>query len=542
MAAASGFYLSLVKSSYLLERVSEAQQLPHVAKADLDTLESELKELKKAVQSFVKSGSSFSPSIVKKTVASFRPRLYEFLPAETKEQKILKKIEFFNRNANELNLECINSRLQHYAATIRNLGSQRDCNRDLLKNAVRLIIETDKTLKLRKEQVSLDDQVKLFWGSDAVSSLAKTNVPIFANCCLPDESTRIASALHFLIGSMQEEGPSCLHKIIEKGQTTGEVLKKNPQSDPLSIKDVSCLKRLLPQPLFLNGNQSGAFREALMQLESNGKANNLLIIPGIFILGTEALGIVLNYGRFKNLVGIFDPSGYTELKPKTEKLAAYFIAHQDIDSAADFLEKRFASSPPHLGGQLDLLKFNEGSKASVYFQSTVIPGTAPRPADSRSLQSYLRIAHDAAESVRSRQGKTLNDFLKAARLTPHYASKTSGDHTLIEIYFRLDTLRDAIMVKDKRAIAKVFKYLSECPLPPTIRTGDISGFLYERLYFRYKTAWEANPALPNPDQQAFNNQFGQLAFHGDKNVAIDPQIKLAAIEEVKETLKSNWRI
>lgn len=542
MTASAACYLSLVKTRYLLERVQEARQI--VPQADLNRLGSDLHELKEAIQSLIKSGGPFNLDTIKKTVASFRPRLYELIPAETKEQKILKKVQFFNKYANELKLECVDLRLKRYAAKIQGLSSQPRSNRPLLISATKILIEADATLKLRREQASVDKQVKSFWGSDAVPSLPKTGFPIFANTFLDDETHRITAVLHFLIAAMKEDGPSCLHQVIQRGKKTAEALKKETQEDLLAIAEYSCLERLLPQPIFLDGGDKNcALLKILSELEGNGTANGFFIVSGIFTFGNESFGIVLNYGRLKKLVGIFDPCGYTKLRhSETDKLAAYFIAFKDLKSAADFLANRLADQPLHLSGQLLPLKLKEKSTTRLNWRSETIQGTAPRPVQRRSLQSYLQIACDAAASVRARQGRTLSDFLNAARLTPHYAKQTSRGPTLTEIYCRLDALRDAVAAQDKPAIKQAFQLLSGCPLPSTIRNGNISDFLYEQLYLHYKVIWESNRDLLDPHQEAFNNQFGQLAFHGETNIVIAPQFKLTVIDEVKKTLKSNWRI
>ena len=542
-AVASPFYLSFVKTNYLLDRVNEARQIPNIEQSDLDQLGSDLLNVQKEIQIFMKSGSPFTPQAVKKVVASFRARLYALIPAETEEEKIHKKTQFFHKYAHKLNIECAQSRLQRYATSISSLRSQPHCNIPVLILATKVIIAADEKLRRMQEQALLEDRVKISWGQDAISLLPQTKIPIFANTYLHDQDTRMTAILHFLIASMQGESPSCLLRVIEKGKRTVESLKKQPQADVLTAPDFSCLERLLPQSILLaGGDRKDAFCSALEELESHGKANQLFIISGIFMSGTESFGVVLNYGRMAKLVGIFDPCGYTEVRPETDKLSAYFIAFKDIKDTAEFLARRFADQPAHLSGQLLPLHLKEKSKTRLNFQSVAIPGTAPRPAARRSLASYLRIAHIAADSVRSRQGKSLSDFLQAAKLAPDYARQTPRGVTLSELYYRLDALRGAVLTQDKAAIKKAFELLSESPLPSTIRKGNISDYLYEQLFLSYKAIWESNPALPDPHQQAFNNQFGKLAFHSETDIAIDPKLKLSVIDKVKKALKSNWRI
>ena len=543
MTAISPFYLSLVKTDYLLERVEEARQFPDIALDDLNQLGVDLKAARKEIQGFVRSGGPFKPKDVKRAVASFRARLYAII-SETKEEKTLAKTQFFNRNADKVLHECAQSRLQRYAAKINELRLQPRSNFPLLIQATKVIIEADEKIRRLREQTALEEQMKSSWGLDGRSILPRTNIPIFANTHLDDETSRITTALHFLIASMQEESPTCLLRVIDQGKKTAAAVKRKPQEDLLETPDLSNLERLIPQPLFLDrGDKNSAFCKLLQELESNGVANGLFIVSGIVTFGNESCGIVLNYGRLAKLVGIFDPCGYTKVRPPTDKLSAYFIAFKDIKDAAEFLANRFEDSPPHHGGQMLPLKLKEKSTTRVNFLSAAMPGTAPRPADNRrSLSYYLRVARTASDSVRSRQGKTLGDFLKAAKLSPDYARYTSRGFTLTEIYYQLDALRDAVAVQDKAAIKQAFQTLSQCALPSTIRTGYISDFLYEQLYLNYKALWEANPALPDPHQKAFNNQFGQLAFHNETDIAIDPQVKLAVIDKVKKTLKSNWRI
>jgi hypothetical protein len=114
--------------------------------------------------------------------------------------------------------------------------------------------------------------------------------------------------------------------------------------------------------------------------------------------------------------------------------------------------------------------------------------------------------------------------------------------TIVE--FALENLEDAINFDDGATVIQLLEILEGVKLDAKDRADEqenVAHNLFGAFYHLHVAARSSNPSLIDPQHSQFHGDFGRGAFRIAMN-GIDPAIKIAAINQVRDRLKAVWKV
>jgi hypothetical protein len=119
----------------------------------------------------------------------------------------------------------------------------------------------------------------------------------------------------------------------------------------------------------------------------------------------------------------------------------------------------------------------------------------------------------------------------------------SVQRTIVELV--LENLEDAINFENHATVVQLLDILESIKLDVKDRAEgqeNVAYNLFSAFYHLHVAARNGNPSLIHPNDPQFNGDFGRAAFRKFMPDAIDPAIQIAAINQVRNTLKTAWKV